>query len=90
MNDPKRCPMCGAQNRQMLFVEDGARVDIMRCPDCRWEEYTDDLDWSPAPAEGYIALSDSELKAAEAEDREFQTCHTCGQLSEDCQCEVDE
>lgn len=47
----------------------------------------DDDDWSPAPPEGYIALSDAEIEAAEAEDRDFQTCHQCGQLHEDCQCD---
>lgn len=44
-------------------------------------------DWSPAPPAAPIALSDAEIVAAEAEDRDYQTCHQCGQLSEDCQCE---
>lgn len=33
---------------------------------------------SPAPPEGYIALSDTEIEAAEAEDMEFRRCGECG------------
>lgn len=44
-------------------------------------------DWSPAPPDSYIALSDAEIDAAEREDRDFQSCHECGQFHEDCQCD---
>jgi hypothetical protein len=40
-----------------------------------------------APPEGYIALSDTEIEAAEEEDRMFQTCIQCGELTGDCQCD---
>lgn len=47
-----------------------------------------------APPDLPIALSDAELEAAEAEDREFQTeiqmCRVCGQFNEACQCGSEE
>jgi hypothetical protein len=141
VSDLKYCPYCGAQTRREVFVEDGAKVDITRCSECVWDEFTDDLEdipdnpdfeghvgfWmdvpgaapihvlgdpnmseetanalrklaeaaqkyvedkgTPAPPEGYIALSDAEIKDAEEEDRMFQTCIQCGELTGDCQCD---
>lgn len=49
------------------------------------QKYVDNLP-DNAPPDMPIALSDAEIAAAEAEDREFMRCHICGELAENCDC----
>jgi hypothetical protein len=79
------CPGCAMERHDGISQWHWRSELPQRCTGC--VVLQTDGDWSPAPPEGYVALSDAELAAAEAEDREYQSCSECGQLTEDCQCD---